>query len=146
MAASEAIQTISRLTPLADVLLMIDAELKPVTPRPIDVSAAAGRALATDAMAPARPASSMALLDGWALSSDETLGAGGYAPAPLVRMPSRIEAGQAMPAGTDSIAPIDAVKITGRVAEVLMPINPGERVLAAGGRRHPAIPLRRAGA
>ena len=44
MAASEAIQTISRLTPLSDVLLMIDAEVKPVTPRTIDVAAAAGRA------------------------------------------------------------------------------------------------------
>ena len=50
MAASEAIQTISRLTPLTDVLLLIDAEVKPVTPRTIDVSTAAGRALATDAM------------------------------------------------------------------------------------------------
>lgn len=128
MAASEAIQTISRLTPLTDVLLLIDAEVKPVTPRTIDVSAVAGRALATDAMAPARPASSLALQDGWALSSDETLGAGGYAPAPLARMPPRVEAGQAMPAGTDSIAPIDAVKVTGGVAEVLMPINPGEEV------------------
>ena len=145
MAASEAIQTISRLTPLTDVLLLIDAEVKPVTPRTIDVSAAAGRALATDAMAPARPASSLALQDGWALSSDETLGAGGYAPAPLARMPPRVEAGQAMPAGTDSIAPIDAVKVAGGVAEVLMPINPGEGVLAAGGDSDPAIPLRRAG-
>ena len=116
MAASEAIQTISRLTPLTDVLLLIDAEVKPVTPRTIDVSTAAGRALATDAMAPARPASSLALQDGWALSSDETLGAGGYAPAPLARMPARVEAGQAMPAGTDSIAPIDAVKVGGGVA------------------------------
>ena len=145
MAASEAIQTISRLTPLTDVLLLIDAEVKPVTPRTIDVSAVAGRALATDAMAPARPASSLALQDGWALSSDETLGAGGYAPAPLARMPPRVEAGQAMPAGTDSIAPIDAVKVIGGVAEVLMPINPGEGVLAAGGDSDPAIPLRRAG-
>jgi molybdopterin biosynthesis enzyme len=145
MAASEAIQTISRLTPLADVLLMIDAEVKPVTPRTIDISAAAGRALASDAMASARPASSVALQDGWAVNSDETLGAGGYAPAPLARMPSRIEVGQAMPAGTDSIAPIDAVKIIGGVAEVLMPINPGEGVLAAGGDSDPAIPLRRAG-
>jgi len=48
MAASEAIQKISRLTPLADVLLTIDAEVKSVTPRTIDVSAAAGRALAAE--------------------------------------------------------------------------------------------------
>jgi molybdopterin biosynthesis enzyme len=145
MAASEAIQTISRLTPLADLLLMIDAEVKPVTPRTVDVAAAAGRALATDVVAPARPTSTLALQDGWALSSDETLGAGGYAPAPLARPPSRIEVGQAMPAGTDSIAPLDAVKVAGAAAEVLMPINPGEGVLAAGGDSDPAIPLRRAG-
>lgn len=145
MAASEAIQTIPRLTPLADVLVMIDAEVKPVTPRTIDVSAAAGRALASDAMAPARPASAIALQDGWALSSDETLGASGYAPASVARLPSRVEAGQAMPAGTDSIAPIGAVKVAGGLAEVLTPINPGEGVLAAGGDSDPAIPLRRAG-
>src|SRR4029078_3300219 len=141
MAASEAIQTISRLTPLTDALLMIDAEVKPVTPRTIDVSAAAGRGLACDGPAPARPASSLALQDGWALSSDETLGAGGYAPAPLARIPSRVEAGQAMPAGTDSIAPIDAVKVAAGVAEVRMPINPGEGVLAAGGDSDPRIAL-----
>ncbi len=54
MAVSEAIQTISRLTPLADVLTIVDAEVKPVTQRTIDVTAGAGRALAADAMAPAR--------------------------------------------------------------------------------------------
>ena len=145
MAATETIQTISRLTPVADLLLMIDAEVKPVTPRTVDVAAAAGRALATDATASARPTSTLALQDGWALSSDETLGAGGYAPVPLARIPARIEAGQAMPVGTDSVAPIDAVKIASGVAEVLMPINPGDGVLAAGGDSDPAIPLRRSG-
>src|SRR5689334_14225037 len=145
MAASEAIQTIARLTPLADVLVMIDAEVKPVTQRTVDVSAATGRALATDVSAPARPASALALHDGWALAADETLGAGEYAPSPLVRTPPRVEAGQALPTGTDSVAPIDAVKIAGGLAEALVPINPGEGVLAAGGDSDPAIPLRYAG-
>jgi molybdopterin biosynthesis enzyme len=145
MAASEAIQTISRLTPLADVLVTVDAEVKSVTQRTIDVSAATGRALATDVSAPARPASALALHDGWALNADETLGAGGYAPSPLVRAPPRVEAGQALPTGTDSVAPIDAVKITAGLAEALVPINPGEGVLAAGGDSDPAIPLRYAG-
>ena len=76
MAVSEAIQTISKLTPLADVLLTVDAEVKPVTPRTVEVFAATGRALAADALAPSRPASALALQDGWALSLDETLGAG----------------------------------------------------------------------
>ena len=145
MAASEAIQTIARLTPLADVLVTVDAEVKPVTQRTIDVSMATGRALATDVSAPARPASALALHDGWALTADDTLGAGGYAPSPLVRAPPRVEAGQALPTGTDSVAPIDAVKITDGLAEALVPINPGEGVLAAGGDSDPAIPLRHAG-
>lgn len=145
MAAAEAIQIISRLTPLADVLAMVDAEVKPITQRTIDVSAAVGRTLASDAVAPARPASALALQDGWALNADETLGAGGYAPSPLIRTPSRIEAGQALPAGTDSVAPLDAVKIIDGRAEALLAINPGDGVLAAGGDSDLAIPLRRAG-
>jgi len=145
MAVAEAIQTISRLTPLADVLALIDIEVKAITQRTIDVSAAVGRTLASDAVAPARPASALALQDGWALSADETLGAGDYAPAPLIRVPSRIEAGQTLPAGTDSVAPLDAVKISNGHAEALAAINPGDGVLAAGGDSDSAIPLRRAG-
>jgi len=145
MAVSEPIQTISRLTPLADVLVVVDAEVKAVTQRTIDVTAGAGRALAADVTAPARPASPLALQDGWALSADETLGAGGYAPVPLVRAPSRVEAGQALPAGTDSVAPFDAVKLVDGHAEALAVINPGDGVLAAGGDSDAAIPLRRAG-
>ena len=145
MAASEAIQTISRLTPLADVLVMLDAGVKAVTQRTIDVSAAAGRTLATDALAPVRPASALALQDGWALRANETLGAGGYAPSPLLRTPSRVEAGQAMPAGTDSVAPIGAVKVIDGRAEALLAVNSGDGVLAAGVDSDSAIPLRRAG-
>ena len=143
-AASETIQTIARLTPLADVLAMVDLDVKPVTPRTVELTAAAGRTLAVDAMAPARPSAALALLDGWALAADATLGAGGYAPALLPQTPQRIEVGQPMPPGTDSVAPFDAVKIGGR-AEALTVINPGDGVLPAGGDCDPAIPLRRAG-
>src|SRR5258708_29350068 len=145
MAASEAIQTITRLTPLADVLAIVDTEVKPVAQRTVEVSAGAGRPLAADASAPARPAAALALQDGWALSADETLGAGGYAPATLMPRRSRIEAGQALPAGTDSVAPLSAVKVIDGRAEVLLAVNPGDGVLAAGGDSDSAIPLRRAG-
>ncbi|MGB8141300.1 MAG: molybdopterin-binding protein [Pseudolabrys sp.] len=145
MAASEPIQTISKLTPLTDILLTVDAEVKPVTPRTIEVFAAAGRTLAADGLAPSRPASALALQDGWALCADETLGAGSHTPSPLVRTPSRIEVGQALPAGTDSVAPIDAVKVIDGRAEALIVVNPGDGVLAAGTDSDSAIPLRRAG-
>jgi len=141
-AASDNIQTITRLTPLAEVMMSIDSEVKPVTPRAIDVAAAAGRILASDVNAPVRPSTPMALRDGWALAADDTLGAGGYAPVLLMTPPTRVEAGQTMPPGTDSVAPLDAVKIDKDRAEVLVTVNPGEGVLAAGGDSDPGAPLR----
>ncbi len=144
-AASETIQSIARLTPLADVLAMADLDVKPVTPRTVELTGAAGRTLAVDAMAPSRPSAPLALLDGWAIAADATLGAGSYAPALLPEMPQRVEVGQPMPPDTDSVAPFDAVKITGGRAEVLNIVNPGDGVLPAGGDCDPAIPLRRAG-
>jgi molybdopterin molybdotransferase len=145
MAAAETIQTIARLTPLADVLAMVDLEVKPVTPRTIELSGGPGRTLAVDVLAPARPSAALALLDGWAVAADLTLGAGSYAPTVLPLPPPRVEAGQPMPPDTDSVAPFDAVKVAGGQAEALVTINPGDGVLAAGGDCDPAIPLRRAG-
>ncbi len=142
---TETLQLIARLTPLADVLALIAAEVSPVTPRTLDLDAAAGRTLASDVTAPARPSNPIALADGWALAADLTLGAGGYAPAMLARVPARVETGQAMPPGTDSVAPFDAVKADNGHAEALATVNPGDGMLAAGGDCDPAIPLRRAG-
>jgi molybdopterin biosynthesis enzyme len=144
-AASDPIQTITRLTPLAEVLATVDSDVKPVTPRTLDVSAAAGRTLAADAVAPARPSAAIALQDGWALAADDTLGAGGYAPVLLMHTPQRVEAGQPMPVGTDSVAPLDAVNVTAGRAEALVTVNPGDGVLPAGGDSDPGIPLRHAG-
>jgi molybdopterin molybdotransferase len=146
MAASrETLQLISRLTPLADVRGLIDLEVKPVIPRPLEVAQAAGRTLAADVTAPARPTAATALADGWALAADLTLGVGGYAPALLPRAPTRVEAGQAMPPDTDSIAPFDAVRTTAAGAEALVTVNPGDGVLTVGGDCEPGLPLRRAG-
>src|SRR5476649_2024388 len=145
VAASETIQTIARLTPLADVVAMVDLDVKPVTPRTVELTLAAGRTLAVDAMAPSRPSVALAMLDGWAIAADASLGAGSYAPALLPEMPQRVEVGQPMPPDTDSVAPFDAVKISGGRAEVLTIINPGDGVLPAGADCDPAIPLRRAG-
>ena len=144
-ANAESLQLIARLTPLAEVLGLIDSEVRPVTPRTLDVAAAVGRTLASDASAAARPASPIALTDGWALTADLTLGAGGYAPAMLSQVPTRVETGQAMPPDTDSVAPFDAVKTAAGRAEALATVNPGDGMLPASGDCDPAIPLRRAG-
>src|ERR1019366_3348488 len=122
-AVSDSIQTITRLTPLAEVLATVDSDVQPVTPRTLDVAAAAGRTLA----------------------ADDTWGAGGYAPVLLMHTPQRVEAGQPMPVGTDSVAPLDAVKVAAGRAEALVTVNPGDGVLPAGGDSDPGIPLRYAG-
>ena len=87
----------------------------------------------------------MAILDGWALAADSTLGAGGYSPVLLAAMPQRVEAGQPMPPGTDCVAAFDAVKVTGGRAEALDTVNPGDGVLPAGADCDGKTPLRRAG-
>jgi molybdopterin biosynthesis enzyme len=144
-APPETLQTIARLTPLADVLAMVERNIKPITPRSVKPSAAAGRILAADAVAPMRPPSALALLDGWALSADVTLGAGGYSPALLPMVPPRVEVGQPMPQGTDCVAPFDTVKLAGSRAEALTNVNPGDGVLPAGGDCGLGVVFRRAG-
>jgi molybdopterin molybdotransferase len=144
-ARSENLQLIARLTPLADVLALIEAEVKPVAARSIDLAAAAGRTLAEDAAAPARPAAAIALADGWALAAGTTLGAGTNAPVMLARAPPRVEAGEPMPPDTDSVAPYDAVQTASGRAEALVTVSPGDGMLPAGGDCDPALPLRRAG-
>ncbi len=144
-AASETIQTIARLTPLTDVQALVNLDVKPVPPRTVELTAAAGRTLAVDALALARPTVALAMIDGWALEADLTLSAGNDGPALLPLPPQRVEVGQPMPGGTDSVAPLAAVRLRNGSAEVLVTVNPGDGVLPAGGDCDPAIPLRRAG-
>ena len=144
-AAPETNQTIARLTPLAEVLAMVDAQVKPVAACSLELDVGVGWILAADAVVPRRPQSALALLDGWALAAEATLGAGGYSPALLPAIPPRVEVGQPMPAGTDCVAPFDAVKVSDGRAEVLNTINPGDGVLPAGGDSDGTTPLRRAG-
>jgi molybdopterin biosynthesis enzyme len=143
--ASETGQTISRLTPLTEVLALIDREVKPVAARRIPLTQALHATLAEDVLAEARPAAPLALIDGWALAADLTRDAGGYAPAPLPQVPPLVEAGQPLPAGTDSVAPLDTVKVANGRAEALAPVNAGDGVLAAGGDSDGSTPMRSAG-
>jgi molybdopterin molybdotransferase len=136
---------ITRLTPLIEVIAIAGAGVTPVAPRTVDITAAAGRVLAADAHSLARPSTAIALSDGWAMNADETLGAGGYAPAVLVNPPQRVETGQAMPPDTDSVVPLEAVDVSTARAQVLAEIKPGEGVLPAGADCDATIPLRRAG-
>jgi molybdopterin biosynthesis enzyme len=65
---------------------------------------------------------------------------------PLTLIARRIDAGDAMPSGTDAVAPLDAIALRGDRAEAIAAIAPGEGVLQAGGDAAPTTVLRRAGA
>jgi molybdopterin biosynthesis enzyme len=138
-------QRISRLTPLKDALAALDARAKPVAPRQADVADAIGQTLAADGIAKLLPPRATALRDGWAVRAEELADAGGYAPVQLTGKPVQVETGDEMPAGTDAVAPFDAIVTHGEVTEAVGPVTPGEGVAPAGSEAAPSEPLRKSG-
>jgi len=146
VAHSETLQRIARLTPLGDVLPLIDALARPVAAQQMAVSQALGRVLAQDVTAPsARPETAIAIRDGWAVSSADIIDASATAPVPLMPAPMWLESGDALPTYADAVAPFDAVVWHGSVAEAVAPVVPGDGVLAAGGDAGTGAVLRPAG-
>lgn len=138
-------QQIARLTPLTDVLGRIDALVAPVAPRGVAVALAAGRVLAQDVVALAAiPAAARALRDGFAVMAEAVSDASSYAPVPLAP-PRRVNAGEALPAGTDAVAPLDLVVERDGQFAAIAPVAPGEGVLAAGADVGAGTVLRRSG-
>src|SRR5262245_38601158 len=138
-------QRIERLTPLAAVLAAIDRLAVRTAAYEAGIDSVLGKTLAGDVTVhDGRPSAALALRDGWALRSEETLDAGSYAPAPLVTLPVEVAVGQALPAGFDAVAPLDAVTVSGS-AQALAAVAPGEGVLPAGMDATAGTVLRRAG-
>jgi molybdopterin molybdotransferase len=146
MAAEHDPQQLTRLTPLAEVTARIDALVKPIAPRRIAIAAAVGRVLAEDVVAAvAVPAAARALRDGFVVAAEALSDASSYAPVQLAPT-QRVDAGQALPAGTDAVAPLDTVVgRDGRFAAIA-PVAPGDGVLPAGGDVKAGTLLLRTGA
>jgi molybdopterin molybdotransferase len=144
MAAEHDPQQLIRLTPLAEVTARIDALVKPIAPR--RVAAAVGRVLAEDVVAAlATPASARALRDGFAVAAEALSDASSYTPVQLAPT-RRVDAGEALPAGADAVAPLDTVvEREGRFAAIAS-VAPSDGVLMAGGDIRAGTILRRAGA
>src|SRR4051812_29527916 len=142
----EAAQRIGKLIPLADALATIRALARPVDPKEVEIAAAVGRVLAANVhAAAAHPVAPLALHDGWAVRSGETVDAGSYAPALLSAVPQRVDAGEPLPAGADAVAPLDSIALRGSQAEALGIVAPGQGVLPAGADAEMGMPLRAAG-
>jgi molybdopterin molybdotransferase len=145
MAFDSSIQRISRLTPLGAALALVEAQVGAVAPRSCALGAALGATLAKDVVVSECPPLPIALRDGYAVEAAAIADASSYAPLPFVSPPPRVDAGAALPPGTDAVAPVDAVVLRGDRAEAIATVTPGEGVLPAGGDATSRSPLRRAG-
>jgi molybdopterin biosynthesis enzyme len=144
---AETLQRIARLAPLGEIMARLDAAIFPAVAREIAPAAAVGATLAADVLAlRAYPAAPVALRDGWAVASDRVSDAGPYAPALLDPPPVWVEAGDAMPKGTDAVLPVDAVVVTKAGAEAHATTGAGEGVAAIGAEVANDAILRGAGA
>ncbi len=146
MANFQFVQRIARLTPLDDVLAMMNARVNTGPAQEIETGAAAGRILAADVVAthdiPVRP---IALRDGVALRADLTADASAYAPTALPDMAVRVDAGDALPADADAVAPPEAVTQQNERCEVIAVTIIGDGVQPIGGDVRAGQILRRAG-
>lgn len=142
MTSDSSMQRIARLTPLGDILAVVETRVGAVKPRHRPLQSALHRVLGADVVVRPLPSAPIALVDGYAVDAAATADAGPYAPLPLVAKPQRVNAGEPLPPGTDAVAPFDAVNARG---EVVAPVAPGEGTLAAGGDTASGKPLRRAG-
>jgi molybdopterin molybdotransferase len=145
MTIDSTIQRIARLTPLDAVLKLIQSRATAAAPRCARLAEALGSVLAADVHSPQCPPQAIALRDGFAVAAAEIADAGPYTPMPLSLTARRIDAGGALPHGTDAVAPLDAITLRGTRAEAIAAVAPGAGVLPAGGDSAPGAALRRAG-
>ena len=120
------------LTPFEIALAELLRGLEPVAPIELRLSEALRCVAAEMAPAQAFPARDVAARDGWAMRANDLVGASSYSPLPLARSPIWVEAGDAMPDGSDCVLDSDLVDATGPLAQVLAEAIPGQGVRRRG--------------
>ncbi|QOZ54837.1 molybdopterin-binding protein [Bradyrhizobium sp. CCBAU 53338] len=120
------------LTPLDTALAALLRGVDPVMPIELPLAEAAGCIAAGTPLLPARPPRDIAAVDGWALGANDLVGASSYSPLPLTELPVWVDAGDVLPAGCDCVLDIDAVELSGPLAQALAEGVPGQGVARAG--------------
>jgi len=121
------------LTPLDVALAALLDRLDPVAPVELPLAEALGCVAAYIPPLKAHPPYDTAAADGWALRARDLVGASSYSPLPLAKSPVWVEAGDAMPEGTDCVVDSDSVDQTGPMVEALAEAIPGQGVRRSGG-------------
>jgi len=135
-----------RLSPLfagRDDLLTLCAPLAPLT---FTIEEAVGT-IAVQDIFPSRsmPPDAIALRDGYAVASFETLGASPYTPILKLEPPKWVESGEALPQGMDAVLAPHAVQTESLPVEILKQAAPGESVRGQGSDFDKDIALLRQG-
>ena len=113
---------------LADAWAWLDAYRDAPASEPLPLPEALGRVLSAPLAFPEdRPDRELALIDGYALQAEFTLGADSYNPLSLTLVPKGAPvtagsaivccAGEAVPPGADAVAPLDVGQATGAVVD-----------------------------
>jgi molybdopterin molybdotransferase len=122
----------------------VAAQVRDPATETVALARAEGRVLAQDVSATGdRPPAGVAAIDGYAVASQATAGAGGYNPLPLsLRGPEAegpldpgtaqvVVCGQALPAGADAVLSLDDAEPIAGGIEVYTSVATGEQVLQA---------------
>jgi molybdopterin biosynthesis enzyme len=114
--------------------------------RTVPVREALGMVLSEPLLATAAvPAIATALRVGFAVASQDLIGACPYSPVPLMLAPVRVAPGEPLPPGTDAVLPGDCVQTGGPLLEAVASLGPGENALRPGEEAHAGQVLRGAG-
>lgn len=121
------------LQPVSEALQAIATHCTKINPVEEEIENAAGRILAAAVRAPAAiPSFPIALIEGWAVAAQDTLGASSYTPVYANKPPRIVLSGDPMPEETDAVLPLPSLNINSYPIEILNPATPGEGVRAAG--------------
>jgi molybdopterin molybdotransferase len=130
----EQLQRISVLRPYSDVLNWIRESVVPVAITNMAPLAAVGATFAADFVAGGDyPLEATALIDGWAVSSDQITDASSYAPAVFEKMPPWVNVGQPIPRGADAVIAADTLARVENRVEIYAPAVPGDGVVQPAG-------------
>jgi molybdopterin biosynthesis enzyme len=125
---------LDRLTSLAGALAAVAPFCGEVAPVLVRIEEAAGCVAAEPIMAAADvPSAVTALIDGWAVAAQETVGASSTAPVFPAARPVRVAFGDPLPAGTDAVLPVHGVSGFPSAPEILAAAAPGDGARPRGG-------------
>jgi len=132
-----------RLISCDDLLALLRAEIPPLAPTPVPLSQLRPGLVAAGLSGPAvgLPAAPLALRAGYALRSDELIGATPQSPVLRLTPPPLVEAGETLPEGADAVLDPTALRRSGAFYEISVETWPGEGVLPAAHHLAPGAAL-----